>query len=262
VVDELDRGVLLEVAYDGAAFHGWAAQKNARTVEDALRGAVLAMDPRASELRGASRTDAGVHAEGQAVAFDTSRDIPAQGWVLGLNQHLPEDVAVRKARGVVPGFAPRFSARTKRYRYRLLVDAVRDPHWSATAWRVMGIDLPAMTLEAVAARGTHDFAGFRGSADQRPSTVRTLTRVDVEREVDERILGVVVEGNAFLYNMVRILVGTMVDVARGRLPAGAIARALETGRRSDAGTTAPAHGLVLEHVDLVLPETVGPPWPP
>lgn len=262
MVDEAERGVLLEVAYDGTAFHGWAAQKSARTVEETLRGAVLAMDPRASELRGASRTDAGVHAEGQAVAFDCSRDIPAQGWVLGLNQHLPEDVAVRRARSIEAGYSPRFSARTKRYRYRLLVDAVRDPLWSSRAWRVTGVDLHAMAVEALAARGTHDFVGFRGAADKRPSTVRTLTRVEVEREQGERVVGVVVEGSAFLYNMVRILVGTMVDVARGRLKPGAVARAIESGNRSDGGTTAPAHGLVLERVDLVLPEWGGAPWPP
>jgi tRNA pseudouridine38-40 synthase len=262
VVDERERGVLLEVAYDGTAFHGWAAQKGARTVEETLRGAVLAMDPHASELRGASRTDAGVHAQGQAVAFNATRDIPAQGWVLGLNQHLPEDVAVRRARSIEPGYSPRFAARTKRYRYRLLVDAVRDPLWAARAWRVMGLDLGAMGLEALAARGTHDFAGFRGSADKRPTTVRTLTRVDVEKEEGERVLAVVVEGSAFLYNMVRILVGTLVDVARGRLEAGAVARALASGSRADAGTTAPAHGLVLEHVDLVLPKWVGASWPP
>jgi tRNA pseudouridine38-40 synthase len=251
----------LEVAYDGTGFHGWAAQKQGRTVEDTLRGAVLAMDPGVRELRGASRTDAGVHAEGQAVAFDTSREIPPQGWVLGLNQHLPDDVAVRAARSVPPGYAPRFSARTKRYRYRVLVDEVRDPGWHTRAWRVSGIDVPAMAIEAEAARGTHDFAGFRGSADTRATTVRTLTRVDVEREAEGRILGIVVEGNAFLYNMVRILVGTMVDVARGRLRAGAIARAIESGARAEAGTTAPAHGLVLERVDLVLPELAGPSWP-
>ena len=262
MIDERERGVLLEVAYEGTAFHGWAAQKGVRTVEETLRGAVLAMDPRASEIRGASRTDAGVHAEGQAAAFDASRDIPAQGWVLGLNQHLPEDVAVRRARSVMPGYEPRFSARTKRYRYRLLVDAVRDPLWSARAWRVMGVDIQSMIQEATTALGTHDFAGFRGATDKRPSTVRTLRRIKVEREVEERVLGVVVEGNAFLYNMVRILVGTMVDVARGRLEPGAIARALATGNRTDAGITAPAHGLVLEHVDLVLPEGAGQSWPP
>jgi len=254
-------GVLLEVAYDGTAFHGWAAQPHVRTVEEVLRGAVLALDPRASALRGASRTDAGVHAEGQLVGFDTERDIPARGWVLGVNQHLPDDVAVRSAREVIPGFSPRFSNRGKRYRYRMLVDAVRDPRWRTRAWRVPTLDLDAVAGEARAAEGTHDFAGFRSTGDGREDTVRTLSRVAVERETDPRIVSVVVEGNAFLYNMVRILVGTMADVGRGRLEVGAVARALDAGDRRLAGTTAPAHGLTLEQVHVVLPPGAGEPWP-
>lgn len=256
------RAVLLEVAYDGTDFHGWAAQKGARTVEDALWGAVRAMDPRAGPLRGASRTDAGVHAQGQLAAFDTSSVIPARGWVLGLNQHLPSDVAIRAARAVPCGYAPRFAARSKRYRYRVLVDPVRDPQWRTLAWRVSSIDFVAMVQEAASAVGTHDFASFRAAADERRSTVRTLTQVHVARETDARIVAVVVEGDAFLYNMVRILVGTLVDVARGRLAAGTIARSLAERTRSSAGTTAPAHGLVLERVDLRLPDDAGERWPP
>ncbi len=255
------RGVLLEVAYDGTAFHGWAAQKAVRTVEETLRGAVVAIDPRASRVRGASRTDAGVHAEGQLVAFDSLREISSRGWVLGINQHLPEDVAVRAAYAVAPGYTPRFAARGKRYRYRMLVDPVRDPSWRGRAWRVSGVDVAVLAREAEAARGTHDFIGFRSSGDERENTVRTLSRVDVEREADPRIVAVVVEGNAFLYNMVRILVGTMVDVGRGRLEQGAIARALESRDRRAAGTTAPAHGLVLERVDVDLSSEAGERWP-
>jgi tRNA pseudouridine38-40 synthase len=254
-------GVLLEVAYDGTAFHGWAAQSGVRTVEDTLRGAVLALDPRASRLRGTSRTDAGVHAEGQLVAFDTEREIPAKGWTLGLNQHLPEDVAVRSSRAVPVGFSPRFASRGKRYRYRVLADPVRDPRWRAHTWRVSEVDAAAMGREGAAAIGTHDFAAFRSAGDERAVTVRTVTRVDVERGVDPRILSVVVEGNAFLYNMVRILVGTMVDIGRGRLAPGAVARALESRERRLAGITAPAHGLVLEQVHLDWPEGTGEPWP-
>jgi tRNA pseudouridine38-40 synthase len=246
------RGVLLQVAYDGTGFHGWAAQKNARTVEETLHGAVLALDPRASILRGASRTDAGVHAEGQLAAFDTTADIPARGWVLGLNQHLPDDLAVRAARQVPIGFTPRFAARGKRYRYRVLVDSVRDPALRSRAWRVADVDVAAVAHEAKAAVGTHDFVAFRSSGDERQNTVRTLSRVAIEREseADPRVLSVVVEGNAFLYNMIRILVGTLVDVGRGRLEPGAVARALAARDRRLAGTTAPAHGLVLERVEL------------
>jgi tRNA pseudouridine38-40 synthase len=256
-------GVLLEVSYDGTAFHGWARQTGARTVEETLSGAALAMDPRAGVVRGTSRTDAGVHAHGQLAVFDTTLDIPPRGWALGLNRHLPEDVAVRAARIVPAGFSPRGAARGKRYRYRVLVDMVRDPHWRTRAWRVPELDPHAMAREAEAACGTHDFASFRSSADQRATTVRTLTHVGVvEDDADPRVLSVVVDGDAFLHKMVRILVGTMVDVGRGRLAAGALARAIAARDRRTAGTTAPAHGLVLERVDLELPEGSGERWPP
>lgn len=254
--------MLLELAYDGTAFHGWARQGSTRTVEETLAGAVLALDPKASAVRGTSRTDAGVHADGQIAAFDTTLEIAPRGWTLGLNRHLPEDVAVRAARTVPPGFSPRLAARGKRYRYRVLVDSVRDPGWRSRAWRVPELDVAAVAREAEAARGTHDFASFRAAGDERASTVRTLTRVDVERDDDPRLVSVVVEGDAFLYNMVRILVGTMVDVGRGRLAPGALMRALPAHDRRAAGTTAPAHGLVLEHVDLDLPCGSGQRWPP
>jgi tRNA pseudouridine38-40 synthase len=261
VADEAPHGVLLEVAYDGTAFHGWASQKGMRTVEETVRGAVLAMDPRAGDVRGASRTDAGVHADAQAVAFDASLSIPPRGWVLGLNQHLPEDVAVRAAHAVPPGFVPRFAAQGKRYRYRILVDDVRDPRWRTRAWRLPDLDVAAVALEAQAARGTHDFASFRSSADERPSTVRTLSRVDVEQDDDPRLVSVIVEGTAFMHNMVRILVGTMVDVGRRRLDPGSMAAALEARDRRSAGTTAPAHGLVLEQVHLPLSGVSTDRWP-
>jgi tRNA pseudouridine38-40 synthase len=261
VSDGNPHGVLLLVSYDGTAFHGWARQSGMRSVEETLRGAVTAVDSRAGPIRGASRTDAGVHAEGQLAAFDATLDVPARGWVLGLNQQLPGDVAVRAARKVGAGFAPRLMARGKRYRYRMLVDMVRDPHWRTRGWRVPELDVDAMAREADAALGKHDFASFRASGDARLNTVRTLTRVDVVREEDPRIVAVVVEGDAFLHHMVRILVGTMVDVARGRLGAGAMARAIDACDRRAAGTTAPAHGLVLEYVDIDLPVGAGESWP-
>lgn len=256
-------GVLLTVAYDGTAFSGWAAQRDARTVEDALRGAIHALDPRAEGPRGSSRTDAGVHAEGQLAAFDASLEIPARGWVLALNQHLPDDVSVRAARTVPVSYSPRFASKKKRYRYRLLLDKVRDPLLRDRAWRIgYDLDMEKMRREAKAIVGTHDFAAFRSAGDERDVTTRTIHAVSVEPDdASARVWSVVIEGNAFLYNMVRILVGTLVDVARGHLDEGTIARALASRDRSQAGQTAPAQGLVLEHIDVELPEGAGEPWP-
>jgi tRNA pseudouridine38-40 synthase len=265
-------GVLLTVAYDGTSFHGWASQPETRTVCDALHGAILALDPRACQPRGTSRTDAGVHAEAQMAAFDSELTLPARGWVLALNQHLPDDVSVRAARPVPVGFNPRLAARRKRYRYRILLDRVRDPLLRTRAWRVgWPVDKERLAREALGILGTHDFAAFRSAHDPRSVTVRTIARAAVEPETDPRLLGVVVEGESFLYNMVRILVGTLMDVGRGRLEEGTIARALASAGagsmdrhalRRMVGTTAPAHGLTLEAIDLALPSEAGVPWPP
>jgi tRNA pseudouridine38-40 synthase len=254
-------GVLLEVAYEGTAFRGWASQADMRTVQDVLFGAIRVVDPHATRPRGTSRTDAGVHAERQFAAFDASREIGPRGWVLATNKGLPEDVAVRSARFVPHGFNPRFANRSKVYRYRVLLDRVRNPLFRTRAWHVgWPIDVDRMAREAEAIQGTHDFAAFRSAHDERKDTVRTMSRVAVEHE--RRMLSVVIEGDGFLYNMVRILVGTLMDVARGKLPEGTIARALATRSRGAAGITAPAHGLTLESVALEWPAETGASWPP
>lgn len=248
------RGVLLTVAYDGRPFSGFAIQPDQRTVAGELLGALQAIDPAIRELRGASRTDAGVHARGQRVAFDSAAGLPTRGWALATARHLPEEIAVRRAAFVRAGFVPRFESRGKHYRYLILRDPVRDPFWSGRAWRVEGLGEDALAAaqgEAALAVGTHDFAAFRSSADERASTVRTLRRVEVSTDPgDPRFMRIDVEGDAFLHNMVRILVGTIVDVARGRRAAGAIARALGSRDRKDAGITAPGDGLYLEQVLL------------
>ncbi len=258
------RGVLLTVAYDGEKFSGWAAQEGTRTVQGVLAEAIASMDPNASTTRGVSRTDAGVHAESQRVAFDPSeraRAIEMRGWVLGLNAALPEDVAVRAAREVPVGFDPRGVSRGKRYRYRVLLDQVRDPLLRGRAWRIgYPLDLEKMSREASRIVGTFDFRAFRSARDERTVTTRTLTRVAIEKEND-RVVGIVVEGTAFMHNMVRIIAGTFVDVARGQLEEGAVTRAIASGARDDLGATAPAHGLCLEHVELAGIEEGGSAWP-
>ncbi len=255
-------GVLLTVAYDGTPFSGFVYQPRARTVEGELRGALAKVDPGAGRTWPASRTDAGVHASGQLVSFDAAFPLPPRGWVLALNRHLPDEIAVRRAQLVPSGFNPRFASRWKRYRYRLLLDRVRDPHLVTRAWRLgWKIDVERMVRELDGLLGTHDFAAFRSAHDGREITVRTLHRVALERSSDPRILELVVEGSAFLYNMVRILAGTLVDVGRVRIPPGAFLRALRSKDRADLGETAPAHGLTLEHIEWERPDGTGDPWP-
>lgn len=244
--------VLLTVAYDGRPFAGYALQTNARTIAGELTGAVRAIDAKASALRGTSRTDAGVHARGQRVAFDSSLEIPPRGWVLGLTRHLPSEIAVVGAAAVEPGFEPRRHVVSKTYRYSLLLSPVRDPFLDGRVWRVTErLNQIAMAEAASHLVGEHDFAAYRGAADEREDTVRRLFRVDIERaRSDERILEIVVQGDRFLYRMVRIIAGTLVDVGRGRLSANATAQGLLTKDRRALGVTAPADGLCLDEIAL------------
>jgi tRNA pseudouridine38-40 synthase len=260
-----DSAVLLTVAYDGRLFAGFAIQPSERTIEGELLGALRAIDPTITAVRGASRTDAGVHARDQRVAFDPQADLPPRGWAHALRPHLPEQIAVRRAAIVPRGFTPRFESLGKRYRYLLLRDLAPDPFLQGRAWRIEHLGrhdpLARLRREAGAAVGTHDFRAFRSSADPRTTTVRTLRDISISEDAaDPRILCIDIEGNAFMHNMVRILVGTFVDVARGRLPEGAVARAIASGDRRDAGITAPAAGLYLQRV--LLRHEGDHAWPP
>jgi tRNA pseudouridine38-40 synthase len=254
--------ILLTVAYDGTSFAGWAPQRDARTVAGELLGAIQAMDPSVTQVRGASRTDAGVHARGQLVTFESGREIEPKGWALGLSAHLSDEIAIRGAANLSPGADLRGSVVRKRYRYLIVRDALRDPFWRNTALRFShSLDVDAMRAEAMAIVGTHDFAGFRTSADERTNTVRTLERVRLEPLAgDARVLAIDVVGTAFLHNMVRIIVGSLLDVGRGRLARGALARALASKMRGDLGMTAPAQGLCLEHIEHTL--ALANAWPP
>ncbi len=245
-------GILLTVAYDGRRFSGWARQANARSIAGELDGAITAIDPKASATRGLSRTDAGVHAREQLAAFDTDKDIALRGWVLAISQHLPDEIAIVRAARVPPGFDARRHLTRKVYRYTVLHSLVRDPFLEGRAWRILErfnhSDLNAIAQSLV---GTHDFAAFRGAADTRTDTVRQIFRIDVgPAHSDHRITLIDVEGDKFLYNMVRIIVGTLIDIGRERRPKDALVRALASHARTDLGITAPPDGLCLERVTL------------
>lgn len=245
-------GILLKLAYDGSGYSGLAIQDNANTVAGELLKAIRTLAPEAGSLRVCSRTDAGVHARGQYVVFDTNQFISNRGWVLGLGGLLPPDIAVLSAASVPPAYLPSNHARFKTYTYWVLQGTIRDPFLDERSWRVFErLNHLRMRDEANLLLGTHDFRAFRGRNDFRTQTIRTLTDVKIIPDpAPSRVLKISVTGNAFMYNMVRIIAGTLVDVGRGRVAPGAVTRAIQSGNRLDLGMTAPAAGLYLDHIEL------------
>jgi tRNA pseudouridine38-40 synthase len=241
------RKIRLVLAYDGTDFHGWQAQPGLRTVQGALEAALLEMTGTKTCTRGASRTDAGVHAEGQVVTFRTESPIPCHGFQRGLSGLLRPDVVVVSAEEVPGEFDARASARGKHYRYRVLSSRQPSPILRRTSWWVAPpLDVGAMRSAARDLVGTHDFSSFRSSDGSQRTTVRTVTRLDLQTEGD--LVHFEVEGTAFLMNMVRILVGTLVEVGRGRIPASEVAGIRDAHDRRRAGRTAPPQGLTLVRV--------------
>lgn len=252
-------GVLVRVAYDGRGFSGFAAQPDRRTIAGELLGAIASVDPAIKTIRGSSRTDAGVHAMDQCVAFDPERRMPPRAWMHWINRELPSEIAIRAAIEVPRGFEPRFHAKEKTYHYRLLFDASRDPLLEGRVWRLPDAALTEEVLasirdELASLVGEHDFAAFRSASDPRADTIRTVFGASIARSADDaRAATVVVTGSGFMHNMVRIIVGAAVDVGRGRLARGAARRGLETRQRAVLGVTAPPDGLYLYSTRLDLP---------
>lgn len=240
------RNIKLVVAYDGTNYHGWQRQAEGidtvqQRVEEAARGVVR----HPVTVLGAGRTDAGVHATGQVANFYTSNfSVPLTGLRRAMNSRLPADVAVRSAVEVPEGFHASRSAVGKTYRYRIYTAPIRPVLEAGQVyhcWRPL--DVGAMQEAASRLTGTHDFAGFATSAERRSDTVRTVWRCEVCRAEDE--VHVTVRGDGFLYNMVRIIAGTLVEVGRGRRGPERIDRILDSRDRQDAGPTAPPGGLYL-----------------
>ena len=242
------RRILLTVSYDGTAYVGWQYQDNGPSIQDEIEKALQKALGTFVRVTGASRTDAGVHALGQRAHFDTCSSIPPEKYPFVLNRYLPEDIRVTEARQVPEDFHARFQAVGKMYTYRIH----NAPHASAilrncTAHVPVWLDEEAMRRCAQPLIGTHDFIAFCAAGGQAKTSVRTIDFFDVQRQDTEVTLRV--HGNGFLYNMVRIIAGTLIDVGHGRLPEDCIARALESKNRLDLGVTAPACGLELTRVE-------------
>lgn len=239
--------ILLTVEYDGTGYAGWQRQLNGLAVQQVLEEALCKATKEHIVVTGASRTDAGVHALGQAVCFNTESSIPPEKYPFVLNTMLPQDIRVHTGREVPEGFHARFMTCGKRYTYRI----INSRHGSAIRRHShvhvpVPLDLAAMQRAAETLLGTHDYAAFQAAGGTAKTTVRTITRAELTQQDDEFTL--VVEGDAFLYNMVRIIAGTLMEVGTGKRAPGAIAEAIHTGNRLALGQTAPARGLTLERV--------------
>jgi tRNA pseudouridine38-40 synthase len=248
--------IRLLVRYDGARLSGWQRQRGARTVQEELERAASAIAGAAVRVHGAGRTDAGVHALAQVASFETDAVVPMRGWRLGMNSKLPAEIAVLEAREVPDGFDPRRASAGKRYRYLIANTPSRDPLLRDRAWHVYEpLALERMEESSRPLVGGHDFRGFRAADCERASTFRHLFRVAIAPRFGgvQGLVAVEVEGTAFLKNMVRILVGTLVDIGRARLPPSTIAEVLASGDRTKAGITAPPQGLYLDEV-FIRPE--------
>jgi tRNA pseudouridine38-40 synthase len=254
------RHIRLVVEYDGTGLCGWQRQANGPTVQGHLEDALGELLTHPVSVTGASRTDAGVHARGQVASFRTERRIPLHGVRRGLNGLLPPSIAVAEATEVGDDFHPRFSATGKHYRYLLHTRADRSPRWRDRAWHhPEPLDRPAMRAAAAALIGEHDFAAFRAAGCAAKHSVRRLHQVEVSELADEPVVAVDVRGNAFLRNMVRIVVGTLVEVGRGRRSATQVAEILASKDRTRAGITAPACGLELMSVSYAGRKIRSPP---
>lgn len=243
-----ERNIALRVEYDGTRYAGFQRQRRSqRSIQAELEDAIEAMSGAACRVAAAGRTDAGVHARGQVVAFRTRLRLAVDRIPYALNARLPDDIVVQEAWEVGPEFHPRRDARSKVYRYTIHNGPFVSPFWRLYAYRwPHPLDLGRMRQGAQALVGKHDFRAFRASGSSVRTTVRTLLRCEVEAEPP--LIHVTAEGDGFLYNMVRIIAGTLLEVGAGRRDLAAIHRALQSGRREDAGRTLPAHGLCLMEV--------------
>lgn len=245
----MERTLKLVLAYDGTEFHGWQRQAGVRTVQEDLEHVLRRILRHPLAVKGASRTDAGVHARGQVAAVRTTTAIPLASLGRAIGHHLPQDVALVAISSVPVGFQPALHALGKLYRYRLWAAAQRPVTQLAQrqAWHVWyPLDLGRMRAAAALLVGTHDFAAFASQGAPRATTVRTVRRISVQRRFDE--VQIDVEGDGFLYNQVRNMVGTLVEIGRGHWEPERVAAILAARDRRQAGPTAPAHGLCLQWV--------------
>ncbi len=238
----------ITIQYDGTNYHGWQIQPNGRTVQGELTRALSILDHRPVTVYGAGRTDAGVHAEGQVANFFAERSFEPNLLRDAINGNLDRDIRVPEVTPVSDAFNARYSAKLKTYRYRVCTDDIVSPfvyryvhHYRA------GLKIEEMRRGAAGLIGTHDFTAFTVASSDAEDPVRKLGRLDIQQETDEIVI--IVSADGFLRYMVRTIVGTLIEVGRGRRTAASVVAALESRNRANAGPSSPANGLTLVRVD-------------
>lgn len=249
--------IMLTVAYDGTAYSGWQIQPNAPTIEGELNKAIYAVTGENIQVIGASRTDAGVHAYGNIAVFDTQSTIPPDRFLYTINRWLPPQIRVLHSCEVVADFHPRHCDTVKTYEYTILQSNIELPQFYNRAWHVRGnLDINSMKKAAAFLIGEHDFKSFCCVRTQAEHTIRTIYSIEILTESVNAVLDntylvkIRVTGNGFLYNMVRIIAGTLVQIGKGQFLPQHIADMLEKKERGAAGQTAPPQGLTLMEIKL------------
>lgn len=244
--------VMITVEYDGTDFCGWQIQPSKRSVQGVLQDALSSVLTEQITLRGSGRTDAGVHALGQTAHFDVTKDFPVEKLALAVNTRLPRDVSVKNAAVVSDEFEAQYSAKKKTYRYDFYLSRVSRPlsdrYASHVPYDKEKFDISKAEEVLALIRGTHDFAAFSNTGRPVTSSVRTIYSASIA-PCGDGAFSITVTGNGFLYNMVRIIAGTVVEIGLNTRPLSDVKKALETGNRVFCGKTFPPQGLTLVSVD-------------
>lgn len=247
-MDSKIRNIRLTIEYDGTGYHGWQIQKNAVTVQETIEKALSKLLGDQIGIIGCSRTDVGVHAYGQVAHFLTCSNIPGDKFSYAINNLLPEDIVVRKSEEVREDFHSRYSSKGKKYRYLIYNAAHHSAIMRNKACHIRPeLNLNDMQTAAQYFIGQHDFEAFQATGGQVRSTIREIYNMDVYKN-ENGLISIDVSGNGFLYNMVRIMAGTLIYVGMGKIPANQIPEIIESRDRTKAGKTAPAQGLYLMEI--------------
>lgn len=241
------RNIKLTIAYDGTNYKGWQLQKNGNTIQGEIEKAIERAFGKKCRLYGSGRTDSGVHAKGQSAHFKTACKLPIKKIPIVLTSLLPRDIQIVRAEEVSLDFHSQFDAKSKRYKYHILYQKTRDPFSERYAYRVpYKLNVSLMNKEVAYLKGEHDFKSFQASDKSARGSVRRIYSARVKKRKQFIIIDVV--GNGFLYNMVRNITGTLIEIGRGYFPPGSMKKILKMKDRTTAGPTVPPEGLFLVKV--------------